>query len=559
MGGKGLQRISSGFRLLWTPGDFCFAKWEEDNIWYNAKVLLYFDAEKKYSVQFTDYGNEDLVGTNNMVKKCTDIPEGELIDDYVLGAFEVKKPENELAEPETKEDKPATLPDPLSPLRRPSFLSREPVSDPLSEVRVDDAHQSTPRSEASLLLKLPELSPVPPSLQCILCKKLAKRAMVLSCSHDLVLCWNCGVMKINVGAKRMCWVCQEENIGTNHMVRREELREAIDTFTKTGVLPSPKPEETIGDQQPQEDSSQPFDLLPLLRPGPEDVPTLHLSKVLKIDLQDPVGVARLMDGTILILDNSSSDGFVRYDDIGNFIEHVGPRLRSPSDVLVCRNGDLVITDRKGLHLFDKSLNFTKTLTSEFVGEYMGLTEDDEGNVLTLHRKESKGYGKNMSKRTTSIIFLDRESGARKKIFDLEDFISEAIEDLGSGHPGELLMSECCSVKFKFGKIYITDMGLDCVYVIPTNSSNDASMFGGRGKGPGEFRDPTGIEVDDSGNMVVVDSRNHRLQVFNNEAEFVGFVASNAQFSRPINIHFDFESRVLFVTNKGLKAVSKFEF
>ena len=103
------------------------------------------------------------------------------------------------------------------------------------------------------------------------------------------------------------------------------------------------------------------------------------------------------------------------------------------------------------------------------------------------------------------------------------------------------------------------MGLDCVYVIPTNSSDEASMFGGRGKGPGEFRDPTGIEVDDSGNMVVVDSRNHRLQVFNSEAEFVGFIASNAKFSRPINILFDFESRVLFVTNKGSKAVSKFEF
>ena len=195
--------------------------------------------------------------------------------------------------------------------------------------------------------------------------------------------------------------------------------------------------------------------LHLLRPGPEDVPTLHLSEVLKIDVQDPVGVAKLMDGTILILDNSSSDGFVRYDDMGNL--YVGPRLRlrSPSDVLVCNNGDIVITDKRGLHLFDKSLKFTKTLTSEFAGEYTGLAEDDEGNILTLHGKESKRHGINMSERTTSIIFLDRDSGARKKIFDLDDFISEAIEDLGSGQPGELLMSECCSIKFKLGKIYIT--------------------------------------------------------------------------------------------------------
>ena len=388
--------------------------------------------------------------------------EGDLIEDHVLSAFEVKQPENELAEPGTEEDKPATSSDPLSPLKRPSFLYREPVSDSRSDVRVDDALQSTPRPEASLLLKLPELSPVPPSLQCILCKKLAKRAMVLRCSTDLVLCWNCGVMKINVGAKRMCWACQEKNIGTNHMVRREELREAIDTFTKTGSLPSPRSEKTIADQ---EDSSPPFDILPLLRPGPEDVPTLHLAEVLKIDvlIQDPVGVAILMDGTILILDNSSSDGFWRFDDMGNLVEYVGPRLRSPSDVLVSRNGEIVITDKKGLHLFDKSLKFTKTLTSEFAGEYVGMTEHDEGNILTLHRKESIGFGKNMSKRTTSIIFHDRESGAQKKIFDLDDLISEAIEDLGSGQPGELLMSECCSIKFKLGKIYITG-----IYVILKN-------------------------------------------------------------------------------------------
>ena len=162
-----------------------------------------------------------------------------------------------------------------------------------------------------------------------------------------------------------------------------------------------------------------------------------------------------MDGTIVILENSGNDGLVRYDDKGNFIEYVGPRLHSPSDVLVCMNGDVVIIDKKGLHLFDASLKFTKTLTSEFAGECAGLTEDDQGNILTLHIKQSKSHGQFMSKKTTSIIFLDRESGERKKIFDLDDFISEAIEDLGPGHPAELLMSEICSIKFKLGKIYIT--------------------------------------------------------------------------------------------------------
>ena len=466
----GPRMTDPGLRLHWTPGDFCFAKWSEDNIWYNAKVLFYFDAEKKYSVQFTDYGNEDLVGTNSMVKKCTDIPPGELIDDNVLNAFEVKLPQTDWTKPGPEEAKPTSSPDHLSPLRRPSFVSRESVSDPLLEVRVDDSLQSTPKP--ATLLKLPELSTVPPSLQCILCKKLAKRAMVLRCSNDLVLCWNCGVMKINVGAKRVCWVCNEENIGTNHMARKEELREAIETFTKTGSLPVPNHEKMPVDQltQPQENTSQSLDILPLLCPGPEDVPTLHVSEVLKIDVSDPSGVAKLRDGSILILDNRGSDGVVKYDDLGNFIEYVRPStyypsdLHNPSDVFVCRNGDIVITDRKGLHLFDTSLRFKKTMASEFAGECKGLTEDDEGNILTLHLKPSKTFVNGRSKITTSILFIDRESGARKKIFDLEDLISAAIEDLGSGQHGpdrELLVSECFSIKFKLGKIYITGMKSLC--------------------------------------------------------------------------------------------------
>ena len=42
--------------------------------------------------------------------------------------------------------------------------------------------------------------------------------------------------------------------------------------------------------------------------------------------------------------------------------------------------------------------------------------------------------------------------------------------------------------------------------------DQASMVGNRGKGQLEFRDPAALWVDDVGNMLVVDSRNHRLQL-----------------------------------------------
>ena len=53
--------------------------------------------------------------------------------------------------------------------------------------------------------------------------------------------------------------------------------------------------------------------------------------------------------------------------------------------------------------------------------------------------------------------------------------------------------------------------------------NESEMFGSRGNKEGEFRDPAGLVVDDMGTMMVVDSRNHRLQLVENELAFVGLV------------------------------------
>ena len=46
-------------------------------------------------------------------------------------------------------------------------------------------------------------------------------------------------------------------------------------------------------------------------------------------------------------------------------------------------------------------------------------------------------------------------------------------------------------------------------------------FGKSGSGPGCFDDPAGLVVDSEGSMVVADSKNHRLCVFNTRGEFLG--------------------------------------
>merc|ERR1711909_118532 len=77
------------------------------------------------------------------------------------------------------------------------------------------------------------------------------------------------------------------------------------------------------------------------------------------------------------------------------------------------------------------------------------------------------------------------------------------------------MSKCRFLTYQLGKLYITDLGLDCVYILDPNTVN-TKVFGSSGSGPGELSDPAGLVVDTAGNIIVADSKNHRLCVFSSE-------------------------------------------
>ena len=68
-----------------------------------------------------------------------------------------------------------------------------------------------------------------------------------------------------------------------------------------------------------------------------------------------------------------------------------------------------------------------------------------------------------------------------------------------------------------GKFYITDLGRDLIYIL---EGEGVKVFGGSGTGPGKFWDPAGLAVDDLGNMLVADSRNHRLQLIGQDRKWI---------------------------------------
>ena len=62
-------------------GTACFARWSEDDVWYNAVVEKVLHGS--VLVTFTDYGNSDEVAMTNVLTELSNLPIEALIDENV--------------------------------------------------------------------------------------------------------------------------------------------------------------------------------------------------------------------------------------------------------------------------------------------------------------------------------------------------------------------------------------------------------------------------------------------------------------------------------------------
>jgi DNA-binding beta-propeller fold protein YncE len=86
-------------------------------------------------------------------------------------------------------------------------------------------------------------------------------------------------------------------------------------------------------------------------------------------------------------------------------------------------------------------------------------------------------------------------------------------------------------------------------------------FGKRGSGDGEFETPTGVAVDAQGNIIVVDTENHRVQVFDGQGKFQFAFgkrgSAHGEFYKPSHVDIDAKGR-LFVSDTGNNRIQIFD-
>lgn len=116
-----------------------------------------------------------------------------------------------------------------------------------------------------------------------------------------------------------------------------------------------------------------------------------------------------------------------------------------------------------------------------------------------------------------------------------------------------------------GLLYVLDSGNHRVQVFDQDGLFVRS-WGSQGAGPGQFQEPWGIAVGSDGSVYVADTWNHRIQKFTTEGEFItmwgtfgatdGTLGTPGVFWGPRAIAIDAEGN-LYVTDTGNKRVQKF--
>ena len=111
-----------------------------------------------------------------------------------------------------------------------------------------------------------------------------------------------------------------------------------------------------------------------------------------------------------------------------------------------------------------------------------------------------------------------------------------------------------------GKIVVADIDNHRIQVFDKDGSFIRS-FGSKGSSEGQFNYPYGVVVDRDGNIVVSDSGNDRIQVFDIEGNFIrcfgSYGSGDSRFNCPTSVGVDGEGRIV-VCDRRNERVSVFE-
>ena len=299
------------------------------------------------------------------------------------------------------------------------------------------------------------------------------------------------------------------------------------------------------------------------------------------------------------------------DQLGGFGTKDG-KLKEPHGIVLSKSGDIIVADtgNSRVQVFDKNYKFKKALTNKNFKKPTGVTTDSKGNIYISDclgdkiYKYSKNYNFLKSwggslELTKSILDNEKElATSHGKFFcpyslttDEDDniyttdmynnriqkftsngkflltFGSRSIstdpQTFLTGRDGTVpktTFKNPSSITYKNNKLFVADTFNNRVQVFDKDG-DFIKQFGGVGNFIGRFNAPSGIAVDNDGNIYVSEFKGSKVTVFNKHYQFKtkwgGKGIGNSEFQGITGITVDKDGFV-YVTDWGNHRIKKFK-
>ncbi len=185
-----------------------------------------------------------------------------------------------------------------------------------------------------------------------------------------------------------------------------------------------------------------------------------------------------------------------------------PRLQNPTGIAVAANGDRLVIDRKANRLFVLNADNIVQTAWGGLGGGPGRFNDAWGVAIdsngNIYVADTFNHRIQKFDRAGNFLFAWGRPG-----------VSTAN---GSGRDTTFFGPRAIVIDRK-NRLLVTDTGNKRVQVFDSEG-NFLAQFGREGAGNGEFNEPVGLAIDAAGNIYVADTWNRRIQVFDSAFKFL---------------------------------------
>ncbi|XP_078665205.1 uncharacterized protein LOC144907730 [Branchiostoma floridae x Branchiostoma belcheri] len=241
----------------------------------------------------------------------------------------------------------------------------------------------------------------------------------------------------------------------------------------------------------------------------------------------PDGVTVSEEGEIFVAD-SGKQRIQVFTRQGTFVRQFPTVVRiqqkiDPTDVALDGEGNLWVVGKS-----------VRTDSAHFAVRYNKQGWVLRSFVLPVHEKTVWGIGVAVDTRRNHILITQGRDNLHVHgevlVFRPDGTLVRTVgQQQGMEHPWYITVDGKGKLK---QKILVSDWSNDCVYVY-NEDGQFLFQFGGRGSGEGQLSGPHGICTDRAGNIIVADSGNHRVEMFDKTGKFLKHIATDIELPQAV--------------------------